>query len=695
MLNFLIDQKQFDDYAGDASTIGEIGISETELGTLEFSSDRDWFAIELEAGATYEFSLEGQTLSDPYLRLYDEAEKLILSNDDHEESLNSQLSFTPENRGTFYLEAGAFADLYTGSYQLSMALISTVDDYAGNTNTTGTLTIGKTQQGNLETIGDRDWFAIELEAGATYQFDLNGDSLSDPYLRLYDEDGNFIDYEDDTNNSLDSVLSFTATSSETFYLSAGSFADVYTGSYELSAELVVAPPPPATEPGETLNSALDLGTLNPNATLQTEDQVSQNDFLDLYRFHLDSPLSIEANLNNFSSDLDLALLDNNGNPITFSRNDQTQNEVITETLETGSYYLAVYPYAGSSTFSLDLTARTPPELPDGYSSDIGYGEAQVDQALATLLNTELATVEELGDENWGIDRIGAPTAWEMGYTGEDLVVAVLDTGVDTSHTDLQNNIWVNSDEIPSNGLDDDSNGYIDDTQGWDFANYDNDPNDVNGHGTHVAGSIAAEDNNWGTVGVAPDAEIMPVQVLADNGLGFNSDIIAGINYAVDNGADIINLSLGASRATPAIHNAIQSATDAGILVVMGAGNSAGSTPDHPGAFAVEEGLVVGALNQEGDLASFSNQAGEIPQDYEGDGLAFPRYVTAPGVDVVSTVPNDNFASLSGTSMATPHVAGSAALLMQADPTLTPEETVDLITATTLSQSESGGFQTLG
>ncbi len=632
MLNRLIDQQQFNHYPSDTSTENKGYFSRHGSDSLEISSDPDETTVRPNTVLSDDFDWTGNGSS------------------------FSQPNFFP----------------------ISPAV---VDDYADNVNTTGQITVGATEFGNLERIGDRDWFAINLEAGATYEFSLNGDSLTDPYLRLYDEAGNFIAYDDDTIDSLDATLSFTATSSNTFYLSAGSFADVYTGSYQLSAELVSPPPGTVSEPGETLNAAFDLGTLGSDETLQTSNRVGLADPLDIYRFTLDASLSLEVRLSNLSSDIDLVLLDNQGDLINFSRNGQTQNEFITETLDTGDYYLAVYPYSGSSYFNLELSANSPPELPAGYSARMGYGETQVDQALGELLNLEVPTVEPLGGENWGLDRMGAPAAWEMGYTGEETIVAVLDTGIDLNHPDLDDNIWVNQDEVPGNGFDDDNNGYIDDVQGWDFANNDNNPDDVNSHGTHVAGTIAAEDNNLGITGVAPDAQIMPVQVLGDNGAGYNSDIIAGINYAVDNGADIINLSLGGSSISPGINAAIQEATDLGTLVVMAAGNSAGSSPENPGAYAAEAGLVVGALTQEGDLGSFSNQAGDTPQDYNGDGLAFPSYVTAPGVDILSTIPDGNYEFYSGTSMATPHVAGAAAILMGADPGLTPDQTVDLITAT--------------
>ena len=196
-------------------------------------------------------------------------------------------------------------------------------------------------------------------------------------------------------------------------------------------------------------------------------------------------------------------------------------------------------------------------------------------------------------------------------------------------------------------------------QGDDFVSNDSFADDGNGHGTHVAGTIAGANDGFGVTGVAYNAQIMPIRVLDNNGSGYTSDVIKGIRYAADNGANVINLSLGGGGYSQAMDDAIAYATSLGSVVVMAAGNSGGSSPDYPAAHAINYGLAVGAVDQSGNMANFSNLAGDVVLDY----------VTAPGVNIYSSTPGNNYDSFNGTSMATPHVAGAAALLLGHDPNL--------------------------
>lgn len=288
-----------------------------------------------------------------------------------------------------------------------------------------------------------------------------------------------------------------------------------------------------------------------------------------------------------------------------------------------------------------------------YSSSNGYGLVNASAAVAKAIGQQpFADVPDTGGNTWGADMIKAPESWAKGYTGKGVVVAVLDTGVDINHVDLKDNIW-------SNPNDDTNDGYAGDIHGWNFVDNNNDVMDRDGHGTHVSGTIAGERNDYGVTGIAYDAKIMPVKVLDDTGSGSYDSITKGIHYAVDHGANVINLSLGGGGTNQSMQDALNYASGKGVIVVMAAGNSGGASPGYPARYAERTGIAVGAVDKNEDLASFSNRAGNQQ-------LA---YVTAPGVNIYSTVPNNNYESYSGTSMAAPHVAGVVALMLSANRSL--------------------------
>ncbi|MEM9924305.1 MAG: S8 family peptidase [Cyanobacteria bacterium P01_D01_bin.50] len=295
-----------------------------------------------------------------------------------------------------------------------------------------------------------------------------------------------------------------------------------------------------------------------------------------------------------------------------------------------------------------------------YNSENGYGLTNAAESVAKVIGEDtFADVPDKGGKYSGADAVNAPEAWAQGYTGEGVVVAVLDTGVDYNHNDLKNNIWTNSGEIANNGIDDDGNGYIDDFYGWNFYGNNNNTMDIEGHGTHISGTIAGTNNDYGVTGIAYDAQIMPVKVLNDFGSGSSTSVTNGIYYAVDNGADVINLSLAGSFPSPNIEAAIEYAADRGVTVVMAAGNNGEEKLSYPARYADEYGIAVGAVDNNQNMAQFSNRAGS-------ESLA---YVTAPGVNIYSTLPNDKYDYYSGTSMAAPHVSGVVALMLSANPNL--------------------------
>ena len=248
--------------------------------------------------------------------------------------------------------------------------------------------------------------------------------------------------------------------------------------------------------------------------------------------------------------------------------------------------------------------------------------------------------------------------------GKGTVVAVIDTGVDYTHKDLADNIWVNEGEIPGNGIDDDGNGYVDDVHGVDFVDGDSDPMDEHGHGTHVAGIIAMTPGNGGGVGVAYGAKIMCVRAGQANGSFASSDIAKAIKYAADNGADVINMSFGGTGRSYLVESALQDAFPSCVLVAA-AGNDGLPTNDatlagylftedvYPAGYKYVLGVM--ATNNNQSLASFSNW------DFaEGSGCEYE--MAAPGVNIYSTLPGNRYACWSGTSMATPNVSAAAAIL---------------------------------
>jgi subtilisin family serine protease len=311
-----------------------------------------------------------------------------------------------------------------------------------------------------------------------------------------------------------------------------------------------------------------------------------------------------------------------------------------------------------------------------FDTSYGYGLVDAADAVATAIGLErFADVANASNTyDWGLDAISVPEVWSQGYTGENVVVAVIDSGVDFTHSDLNDNIWINYGEVFGDGIDNDANGYVDDAIGWDFVSNENNPIDEQFHGTHVAGIIAAEADGNGITGVAYNAKIMPIRVLDANGSGSNENIARGIIYAADNGANVINLSLTGDYSTD-IETAVKYATERGAIVVMAAGNKSLEQPEYPATLATNWGIAVGAMNSDYYVADFSNRAGSDSRLH---------YVIAPGQDIYSTTPGDNYKFENGTSMAAPYVSGVAALMLSANPYLTPEQIRQIITSTAIA-----------
>lgn len=265
--------------------------------------------------------------------------------------------------------------------------------------------------------------------------------------------------------------------------------------------------------------------------------------------------------------------------------------------------------------------------------------------------------------------IDAAAGWAVARGTGRTVVAVIDSGIDYTHPDLAANLWRNPGEVPGNGRDDDRNGFVDDVFGADFANNDGDPRDDLGHGTHVAGSIGAVGNNGrGVTGVAWTTRLMALKFMAANGDGATSAAVRAIDYAIANGAKVVNASWGGGAYNPALEAAIGRARAAGVVFVAAAGNT-GANNDaaayYPAGYISKSDNVVtvAATDRSDKLAGFSNFG--------------QRTVTlaAPGVSINSTLPNGRYAEMSGTSMAAPQVAGAIAVLWDANPTWTYQQVI--------------------
>ena len=390
-----------------------------------------------------------------------------------------------------YVDGENFSEqVFTNSVQV----IDSGDDFPGSVDTHGVINVGASTTGELEERADRDWFAVELEAGERYRFDLVGNSLQDPYLYLRGAAGELLTYDDDGGSGRNSQLIFQASADGRYFLDVGAYSDNFTGTYTLSATQLARPEP-------------------------------------------------------------------------------------------------------------------------GFSSSDGYGHVDAKRAFENLLDISLPDQPALGGNLWGLDNVNAPEVWAggsgfTGVTGEDITIAVIDTGVDSNHSEFSGRMVV----------------------GYDFVDNDTTAEDGHGHGTHVAGTIAGANDGLGITGVAYDADIMPIRVLNNQGYGSLSDIIAGIHWAADNDADVINLSLGGGGYSQAMFDAVQHASDSGSVVVMAAGNSGGSSPGYPAAHAVSYGIAIGAVDQNKAIANFSNRAGTNTMDY----------VTAPGVNIYSSIPGGGY-----------------------------------------------------
>lgn len=301
--------------------------------------------------------------------------------------------------------------------------------------------------------------------------------------------------------------------------------------------------------------------------------------------------------------------------------------------------------------------KTTQELIDYFKQQPNVEYAEPNYIL--LQNQDLPNDYFYSEYQWNLPMIETEAGWDLTRGSKKVTIAVVDTGVDLDHRDLKGRL----------------------VKGYNVLEDNSRPDDDNGHGTHVAGIIASKTNNReGVAGITWYNKIMPIKAMAGDGTGSSFDIAKGIIWAADHGADVINMSLGNYQPSTALNEAIKYAYDKNVVLIAATGNDNTDQPSYPAAF--KEVLSVAAVSPDGTRAPFSNYG-----DYVD--------VAAPGVNIASTYPDQQYAALSGTSMATPHVAALAGLIKSIDPDLTNKEVVKIIKKSSVDLGDKGSDRYFG
>jgi len=356
-----------------------------------------------------------------------------------------------------------------------------------------------------------------------------------------------------------------------------------------------------------------------------------------------------------------------------------------------------------------VVAEVSPELVVELASREEVGYANLDHVIGEEVfpvKPGDGNIPEGGVVECGVALMGTESVWAQGITGKDVVVGHIDTGVCTSHPDIVNQIWENPGEVPGNGFDDDGNGFVDDINGWNFFQNTNNVQDQNGHGTHTAGTVAGDGTNGQQTGMAPDAEVMVLEFW--NNFAGESIVWECMQYAVDNGADVITASIGwphSQNPDRAMwRNVSENTMAAGVVTIYAAGNEGAccgvDSVRTPGD--VPDMITVGATTCSDTLAGFSSQGPVTWQDVPPfNDWPFPPgklkpTISAPGNNTLSLSNNCfSYTTLSGTSMATPHVAGAVALMLEANPSLDHFQVKQILKDTSVDLGSSGADNQFG
>lgn len=361
----------------------------------------------------------------------------------------------------------------------------------------------------------------------------------------------------------------------------------------------------------------------------------------------------------------------------------------------GLYHVAIDRDLNQSLDDASLVGQWTGLIEYAEPDDIYHINATPNDSLYSLLwgmnNTGQTVNRDRGTANADID---ANLAWDVWTGSSSFVVGMADSGILRTHQDLAANIWSNPGEIAGNGIDDDGNGYVDDTWGWDFFNNDNNPTDDNGHGTHTAGTVGAVGNNGvGVTGVCWNVKLAALKIGSASGSISVTAAVNAINYCVGKGIKVSNHSWGGGASNASLNNAITAARTAGHLIVAAAGNggsdgrgdSNDAIPSYPASYAQDNIISVAALDNDNKLAAFSNY-GATSVD-----------IGAPGVTIASCYNSSTsaYVYLDGTSMATPHVTGVVALVWSKNPTWTYAQVRDKLYSSGKAVSSLSGKSTTG
>jgi len=412
------EQPTRDDFAGDRTTEGRLSLDAPVAGAIQFAGDSDWLRVELQAGVRYLFELRGAdsgggTLADPWMGLVDASGELIRGNDDGGTGRDARFTLTPRESGTFFVRAEDFGLDDTGSFTLSLSRDGLADDFAGDTSTEGRIAVGGSATGTLEVAGDSDWFAATLSAGTRYRVSLNGtetadDTLDDPWLGLFDAEGNFIDGNDDGGPGLNSALEFTAGRSGSFFFAAEAFAGRDTGSFTLELDRLGASDDFAGDP--TTQGRIDVGE-SVTGTIETaRDQ-------DWFRFDFAPGQVLGIDLEGQATgagdlrDPVLSIRDPGGNVLLFNDDGGTglNSRLEIETTGTGTVFLSARAFSPSDTGSFTLSVE------DLRADDFAADPTTTGTVSATAPTR--GAIEQVGDVDWLRLSVEAGVTYQVDLEG--------------------------------------------------------------------------------------------------------------------------------------------------------------------------------------------------------------------------------------------------------------------------------------